>query len=233
MKRLFAITAVLVLAFGLAAWACEPELPDIYVDANGCGNVLITETLVTKQGALFESIGVSGEFYLDKSVDLWPCGQFTEDKHLEVFGSVDFFELVSVNQPFYQMSAYVDIEATSPPPGKGEGLVIEKTVTVLQPPPCGNEFSPIDMELWVSGSVEEGTFAVGHSGFAAWATCGSWGILQDFTYDLNTLFGTTDVYVEQGATLGANVLYEFSTAAVVLNDTVDLYARVYDEIWSP
>jgi hypothetical protein len=241
MKRLLAITAVLVLAFGLAVWGCggcgeDPCVcPDIDVFGTGCGSVWIMENLLTKQGSLYEEIGVYGEFTLDKDICLEPCGAFVEDKYLEVIGTVDFFELITVEQPFYSMSAFVDITATTPDSCKvDEGLIIDKTVWVDQLDFCGSS-QAIDMELWVYGAVAEGTFAAGHSGLSSWGTCpdASWNVSQDFLYDLSTDCGTTEAYVSQFGTLTSDTYYEFSTAAAVTGDILDLYVGIYDEAWNP
>jgi hypothetical protein len=244
MKRLFAVTAVLVLAFGLAVWGCGgcgqdpcccPPVPEIDVEGSGCGNIWIFENLVTQQGSLYEEIGVYGEFMLDKDIFLQPCGAFSEDKYLEVIGSVDYFELITVDQPYYAMSAFVDITATTPDSCKvDEGLIIVKSVDVEQLNFCGDS-QAIDMDLWVYGAVTEGTFAAGHSGLSSWGTCPEegWNVSQDFLYDLSTECGTTEAYVTQFGTLSSDTYYEFTTAATVFADVLDLYVGIYDEAWNP
>jgi hypothetical protein len=235
-----------VLIAGLAAWAGgPPKGPNVRVDADGWGLVTFTELFETTQGSSFETISIDGKFDLETKIDPQPCGAFKEHKWLDiVYGTVDFFELVTVNQPYYTMSAFVDIQATTPEPIKHQGLFIDKIFQTNQLEywrgTCkGDPYQYLDLDIHATGTVESGTFTLGHSGETVLQGGVPWHISQDFKYDLDNdpapghhgVDNTTEVHVKQKGLLPPFMLHEFSTAATVLYDTVDFDAHIYDNAW--
>ncbi len=231
MKRLLAITAVLVLAIGVAAWA--NPFPDITVFAIGNGNATITQMLTTEQGSLFETVTFDGAFGLFEDLyvfDGYFVDGFVQDSCILIDGSIDLFKLVTVDQEFYTMAAFVDIEATG-------CLLITESVGVLEWPcwaccyACDDAY--VGTDLWLNldvyGCVEEGTFGAGHYGTATWQGAYPWWVEQSFVFDLWSW--SSWVYVYQGGTIYADVSYEFDVFADVENDWVSLHVDIYDYAW--
>ena len=174
MKRILAITAVLVLAVGLAAWS----FPTIVVTAPGHGNVEMLESLFTSEGSAMETIMIDGKFGLHKSLELWPPvfgGGFIEHETLGLKGSLYYEEILSTVQGTGQLNTVAHIEAT------GCFKLVKYANVGGFPGQCGciPAYNFLVLTLAVKGLlnapfgyVEEGTFTLGHSATTTTAQIG-------------------------------------------------------------